>query len=222
MRDAGLSVCGRQDGCGRLRGLPSCPIGGARWMTDGLGGGARRGRKPGICAAWVGSRVQGKVSYAVGMDDAVRAAPRGEIVWIVFTVPSNASLQQQQAGSSCSAPLLAAFTSGATAVHARRCAHCSLAHRRSCRLELPRLRYSSTLELTHTISRSRSRCLLLLPPSQKPPHPAPSVAPTPRFFEPASSLRTQPLHLCSRSCLNTRIVVKGWHPPTSNSSPLHL
>jgi hypothetical protein len=22
---------------GRLRGLPSCPIGGARWLTDGLG-----------------------------------------------------------------------------------------------------------------------------------------------------------------------------------------
>jgi hypothetical protein len=26
-----------QERCGRLRGLSSCPIGGARWLTDGLG-----------------------------------------------------------------------------------------------------------------------------------------------------------------------------------------
>jgi hypothetical protein len=69
-------------------------------------------------------------------DDVVmdNVTPSGRVEpWEIFSM--------HRAGPSCSAPLLAAFTAGATAVHARRCAQCGLARQCSFRLELPHLRY---------------------------------------------------------------------------------
>jgi hypothetical protein len=57
----------------------------------------------------------------------------------------------------------AAFTSGATAVHASRCARCGLARCRTFRLELPRLG-TSTFKLTDNFA-STLTLLCFVPPN---------------------------------------------------------